>query len=125
MRHSCLPVGNHSSSLFHIVGSLKFGRPPADPLRAPSVWSQTSAPSDLSAEVFRSKPLATHSAHTHDRSHTRDTVCVCVYLFFVYMWGPKLTFVTHNVGSNILCGDKILDPTTLTLNFRVKTEVYK
>ncbi len=51
-------------------------------------------------------------------------VCVCVFvfcLFVLYMWGPKPEFSLTVWALTVFCGDKILDPTTWTLNFRVKT----
>ncbi len=46
-------------------------------------------------------------------------VCVCVSMFV----GSKNWNFTHSVVSDNLCGDDILDPTTWTLNFRVKIYV--
>lgn len=80
MRHSCLSVGNHSSSsVVLIVGSVKFGaqsdRPPADPCKLQVFrvklqfhliyWSQC-----LGANLHR-LVLSTHQGH-------RVCVCVCV-----------------------------------------------
>ncbi len=50
-------------------------------------------------------------------------VFVCVFVCFSVFVGSETWIFTYE-GSNNLCGDKILDPTTLTLNFRVKTSVY-
>ncbi len=46
---------------------------------------------------------------------------MCVFLG---LWGPKPDFFTHGVGFDNFCGDKILDPTILKLNLRVKTKFY-
>ncbi len=51
-------------------------------------------------------------------------VCACVCVCVSVLMGSETWIFTHGVGSNNFCGDKILHPTTVTLNFRVKTCVY-
>ncbi len=46
-------------------------------------------------------------------------VCVCVCACFSEFVGSETSNFTPNVGSDNFCGDKLLNPTTLTLNFRV------
>lgn len=94
MRLSRLSVGNHSSSLTQIVAGLKFAAESVSTSgwSPPSVWSQTSAPSDLSATVFRTKPSATHSAHTQwiTRQGQRVCVWVCVLTIFIVSVSSQL-----------------------------------